>query len=73
MLFLNNYAFESKPKSQWPNVISLEFCINIVNEWDSAKEVDKLIFYLIYKQTLGTQDDFLSNTSHKLPKLCRIY
>lgn len=38
------FAFETTlPLSDWPNAVSLEYCVNLDMTWDAAQEVDVLI------------------------------
>ena len=44
----NNYEFEKRDISEWPNVVSLEFAINTDNSWDAAKDVVSISHIMIY-------------------------
>ena len=44
------FDFEALPFKEWPNVVLLEFCVNLNQpDWYPAKELDKLVRSLNYK------------------------
>lgn len=40
------YFFDRELPSKWPNIISLEFAVNVPNSWQYALDLDDLIFFI---------------------------